>query len=142
MRWAVFLLVAMIGSAAAVFGLLDADAQQFPLGGGPSVPLNGDLPGSAGPHRMRGWIHTGGPALAFGPETLGLVYDKPDKELTEADVQKIAEAFLLFHGNHSWRVTNVVLNGDVVIFAIATDQNAIVATFAMNRHSAELQRLS
>jgi hypothetical protein len=91
---------------------------------------------------MRGWMHGGlAGAARPGAEMLSLVYEAPDKQLTVADVQKIAEAFLLWHGNHLWRVTNVTADGDRVTFAVATDQNAVVATFAMNRHTGALLRL-
>ena len=36
-----------------------------------------------------------------------LVYRQADRQLAPADVQKIAEAFLLWNGNHTWKVTDV-----------------------------------
>jgi hypothetical protein len=83
----------------------------------------------------------GGPAMDMGPPPLGLIYDAPDKQLSAADVQKIAEAFLLWHGNHSWKVVGLSDDGDRVVFSIATTQNAAVARFAMNKHSGKIQRL-
>ncbi len=43
-----------------------------------------------------------------------LIYPAADRNLSGADVQKIAEAFLLFNGNHSWKVTEVTEEPDQV----------------------------
>ena len=44
-----------------------------------------------------------------------------DRKLTPPDVQKIAEAFLLWNGNHSWKVIDVAPAPDGTIgFALAT----------------------
>jgi hypothetical protein len=75
-------------------------------------------------------------------QSLALIYDAPDKQLTATDVQTIAQGFLLLHGNHTWSVLNVQPDGENIKFQIATEQNAIVASFAMNRHTAHLERLN
>ena len=41
-----------------------------------------------------------------------LVYPQEDRKLTPPDVQKIAEAFLLWHGNHTWKVVEVAPAAD------------------------------
>ena len=48
-----------------------------------------------------------------------LIYPAQDRNLSGADVQKIAEAFLLFNGNHSWKITEVTEEPNRVTFAIA-----------------------
>jgi hypothetical protein len=72
----------------------------------------------------------------------GLFYPQPDKKLSAADVQKIAEAILLRHGNHTWKVTNVAQNqDDTVSFAFATQSGDVIARFAMDIHTGRLRRL-
>jgi len=158
MRWTVIGVAGILGAAGAVAGLLDARAQQSagpfvlaasgqgqPGPDGMGFDDNGG-PGEGGGHHMRGWMRPGGagghpeePQMGPPPE-LGLVYDAPDKQLTTADVQKIAEAFLLIHGNHAWKITNVAQDADRITFTVTTAQNALVATFAMNRHTGHLSR--
>ena len=53
-----------------------------------------------------------------------LIYPAPDRALSGPDVQKIAEAFLLFNGNHTWKVTEVVEEPNRVTFALATADGA------------------
>lgn len=72
----------------------------------------------------------------------GLFFPQADKKLTAADVQTIAEAILLRHGNHSWKVINVVQNqDDTVSFAFATQSGEIIARFAMDTHTGRLRRI-
>ena len=70
-----------------------------------------------------------------------LVYPTADRALSGPDVQKIAEAFLLFNGNHSWKVTDLTEQPDSVRFAFATPDGTAIAHFAMDRHTARPQRL-
>jgi hypothetical protein len=86
-------------------------------------------------HGHGGWMHHHDPM-----RMLGLFYPAEDRALTGSDVQKIAEAFLLLHGNHAWKITNVAQDADRITFAVTTAQNALVATFAMNRHTGHLSR--
>jgi len=133
-------LAGAIGSAGAVVGLLNARAQQFSNATSVSEMFPSDESAATGapigPHQMKGWSHAG----AEGTDPLALVYDAPDKQLTVADVQKIAEAFLLWRGNHFWRVSNLAMDGDRVVFSVVTAQNAVVASFAINRHTGVLLR--
>jgi hypothetical protein len=93
-------------------------------------------------HRpMMGWgnrMHRhGGPnARAFA-----LLYRQADRQLAPADVQKIAEAFLLWNGNHSWKVTDVAPTSDgPVAFNLSTPEGSIVAKFTMDTHSGRIRR--
>jgi hypothetical protein len=143
MRWTAIFVAAAIGLGCCAASLIDARADQSVASGeaGPDGPRNGDDDQAAVPvHRMRGWQLL--PPYEQGGPDLGLVYTAPDRKLTAGDVQKIAEAFLLWHGNHGWRVTSLTDDADRVSFAIATEQNAVVATFSMNRHTGALTRLS
>jgi hypothetical protein len=72
----------------------------------------------------------------------GLFSPQADKKLSVADVQTIADAILLRHGNHTWKVINVVQNqDDTVSFAFATQSGEVIAQFAMNTHSGRVRRI-
>ena len=59
--------------------------------------------------------------------------DRPeDRKLTPPDVRKIAEAFLLWNGNHTWKVINVKPDGDVIAFDLATEDGSVIAHYAMD----------
>jgi hypothetical protein len=93
-----------------------------------------------------GWGHGPGPMMHRRAEMLrsfALVYTQPDRALSPADVQKIAEAFLLWHGNHTWKVTDVAAQADGAIqFSMATADGATIAKFTMDPHTARIQRIS
>jgi len=119
-------------------GALIASAQPAPPPG-PSA----DAP-PPGHHRMewmhhRHGMHGGGP---FQPGTLALVHREADRQLTPADVQKIAEAFLLWNGNHTWKVMGTTAQPDgAVAFELATQNGSVIAHFTMNPHTARLTRV-
>lgn len=69
-----------------------------------------------------------------------LVDRAEDRALTPPDVQKIAEAFLLWNGNHSWKVVNVKPDGDVIGFDLATAEGSVIARFTMDPKTARLSR--
>ena len=70
-----------------------------------------------------------------------LVYPATDRNLSGADVQKIAETFLLFNGNHTWKVSDVAERPDQVTFAFATPDGTAIARFAMDRHTGRPERI-
>jgi hypothetical protein len=72
--------------------------------------------------------------------TFALIDRAEDRKLTPPDVQKIAEAFLLWNGNHTWKVLNVKPEGDVVGFDLATAQGSVIAHFTMDPKTAHLTR--
>ena len=73
--------------------------------------------------------------------SFALVYPQADRKLTPPDVQKIAEAFLLWHGNHSWKVVEVAATSDGAIgFALATPEGSVIARFTMDPHSGRVTR--
>ncbi len=134
----------LIGTGVAV-GVSQADAQGAP----PAPP-----PGMAGPgpgmHRpMMGEGH--GPmegrmrfmgGMMRRMRQFALIYPAQDRALSGPDVQKIAEAFLLFNGNHTWKVTEVTEQPDQVTFALATADGTAIAHFTMDRHSAHVERVN
>ncbi len=71
-----------------------------------------------------------------------LIYPAADRNLSGADVQKIAEAFLLFNGNHTWKVADVKEDGDRVTFELTTADGGEIARFAMDRHTGRPERIS
>jgi hypothetical protein len=72
----------------------------------------------------------------------GLFAEQPDKKLTAADVQTIAQAILLRHGNHTWKVTEVAQNQDgTASFAFATQNGEVIARFDMDERTGRLRRI-
>ncbi len=128
--------------------------QRGPMGRGPGPGGFGPGgPGQPGPgqqgqmaDRDGGWghhPHHGGFAHeGRGPMggMFGLFHHQDDKQLTSAEAQKIAEAFLLWQGNRTWKVTDLKQDGDKIAFAYATQSGDVVARFAMDRKTGRVQR--
>jgi hypothetical protein len=91
-------------------------------------------------HRMmhQGMMHQ----RAFNRRTFALIYPQKDRQLAPADVQKIAEAFLLWRGNHTWKVSDVAPTADGPIgFNLTTPEGSVVAKFTMDPHTGRIQRI-
>jgi hypothetical protein len=89
-----------------------------------------------------GWRHGPGQQRLVAPRDMALIYNQPDRQLTPPDVQKIAEGFLLWRGNHSWKVTNVAATPDGPIgFNLSTSEGSVVAKFTMDPHSGQIRRI-
>ena len=57
-------------------------------------------------------------------------------------MQKIAEAFLLWNGNHTWKVIDVAAASDGAIgFSLATQEGSVIASFTMDPHSGRVTRI-
>ncbi len=85
----------------------------------------------------RPWMHHHG-----GMRPFALIYRQPDRELSPADVQKIVEGFLLWNGNHDWKVTDVAPTTDGPIgFNLATQNGSVVAKFTMDPHTGKIARV-
>ena len=57
------------------------------------------------------------------------------------EVQKIAEAFLLWNGNRTWKVTQVAAGPDGKIgFAFATSDGGVIARFTMDSKTGRVHR--
>lgn len=118
-----------------------------PPPGAPMGDQMGGPPGGAG-HPWMHWMHRhmgmGGPNAGgpvHGMRAFALIYRQEDRALTPPDVQKIAEAFLLWNGNHTWKVVDVAAMPDGQIgFSLATAQGSVIAKFTMDPHTAHLLR--
>ena len=94
----------------------------------------------APPHHWMGWGHH--PRPGQGLRAFALIYRQADRQLAPADVQKIAEAFLLWNGNHTWKVTDVATTADgPVAFSLTTPEGSVVAKFTMDPHTATITRV-
>jgi hypothetical protein len=73
--------------------------------------------------------------------TFALIYRQSDRQLAPADVQKIAEAFLLWNGNHTWKVTDVAATPEgPIAFSLASPEGSVIAKFTMDPHTAKIAR--
>jgi hypothetical protein len=140
MRKLILTTLAVLTLGGATTGILIAHAQPAP----PAPGVDGPPPQH--PHWM-GWMrhgHEGRGEHARGPMTPGtfaLIYRQQDRQLTPPDVQKIAEAFLLWNGNHAWKVVDVAPAADGAIgFGLATPEGSVIARFTMDAHSGRVTR--
>ena len=124
-------------------------AQDAPGGPPPGMREGMERPGMMREGPMRQDLMRQGDGHSHGPggmmrrmREFGLIYPAPDRALSGADVQKIAEAYLLLNGNHAWKVTEVTETPDRVTFALATPDGTAIAHFAMDRHTARPERLN
>ncbi len=129
----------------AVTGVLLAHAQPPPPGAGgppPWGPQMMGMPHGPGMPGGPGGGPPGGPGMMHRMmRAFALVYPQPDRNLNPADVQKIAEAFLLWHGNHTWKVVEVAPAADGTIgFALATQEGSVIARFTMDPHTGQISR--
>jgi hypothetical protein len=93
--------------------------------------------GPEGGPEGRGWAHHGG-----GQRPFALIFRQHDRQLAPADVQKIAEGFLLWNGNHTWKVLNVAATPDGPIgFDLGTQDGSVIAKFTMDPHTGRIHRV-
>jgi hypothetical protein len=109
----------------------------------PAPPPSG-IADPSGPPDRPAWMHGGDRHRGQGMlnrYTFALVYPQDDRKLTPPDVQKIAEAYLLWRGNHAWKVVEVAPAADGAIgFALATPEGSIIARFTMDPHNGRVTR--
>lgn len=98
-----------------------------------------------GHHWMGGWHHHMGPEanrMMHHQRPFALIYRQEDRKLAPADVQKIAEGFLLWNGNHTWKVINVAATPDGPIgFSLATAEGSVIAQFTIDPHTGKIARV-
>lgn len=124
--------------AANLFAHAGAQPAPPPMAGDP--PPDGGWhmgPRHDGPGWGPGWHHR----VMERMRTFALLYRPDDRHLTQADVQKIAEAFLLWNGNHTWKVTNVAAGtGTAISFTIAAPDGTVIAKFDMDSKTGHVTR--
>jgi hypothetical protein len=129
----------VIGGAAT--GAVLSQAQPAP----PPQPIDGapqqhHWAGGWGQHRdpqEHGWKHH-----RHGAGPFALIYRQHDRQLAPADVQKIVEGFLLWNGNHTWKVTDVAASADGPIsFSLTTQEGSVIAKFTMDPHTGRIKRV-
>jgi len=134
---------AFVIGGATVGSLISYAQPAPPPGPGPGM----DGPGMAAPGWQRGgqmaWMHRfregRGP---IAPGTFALVFRQADRNLSPPDVQKIAEAFLLWRGNHTWKVVDAAAASDGAIgFSLATQEGSVIAKFTMDPHTGRVTRV-
>ena len=134
MRKTILTILAVLAIGGAATGVLIANAQPAP----PAAGAENRPP-------WMGWMRRGDDGQRAERmrrmRTFALVYPQEDRKLTPPDVQKIAEAFLLWRGNHSWKVVEVAPAADGSIgFALATQEGSVIARFTMDPHSGRVTR--
>ncbi|HET6182884.1 MAG TPA: hypothetical protein VFA03_04750 [Acetobacteraceae bacterium] len=92
------------------------------------------------------WHHRPGEAgrraMPFDPRTFALFHPPANRQLTPADVQEIAQALLLWNGNHSWKVTDVQPAGDNRVgFTYAAPDGTAIAKFTVNTENGRIERV-
>lgn len=131
-------------AAAAAFVIGGASVGSFMSYAQPAPPPPGpDMEGPDGHHHHgpMAWMHHWREHGPIAPGTFALIYRQPDRNLSPADVQKIAEAFLLWNGNHTWKVVNVgPADNGAIKFSLATPEGSVVASFTMDPHTGRVTR--
>jgi len=142
--------VVSLGGLAAVGLLTQAGAQPAPPPApGAPPPGPGAPPVNDGGWKGGGWRmgpHPGGPGwhqhAMERMRTFALLFRPEDRHLAPPDVQKIAEAFLLWNGNHTWKVIDVAADADNQIgFSLATADGSVIARFNMDAKTGRVTRL-
>jgi hypothetical protein len=139
--------VAFVGGGIATGAVLSSAQPPAP----PAQVMPGGPPPPPPPHPWMGWGHRPGAGMAGhgmqggpvgGMRALALVYRQQDRALSPADVQKIAEAFLLWNGNHTWKVADVAATSDGRVgFSLTTAEGSLIAKFTMDPHTARIVRV-
>jgi len=94
------------------------------------------------PQGMMGGMHEMEGHRSFHRHDFALLYREPDLKLSAADVQKIAEAFLLWHGNHAWKISDVTPTPEgPIAFSVTTPEGSVVAKFTMDPHTGPIARI-
>ena len=141
------LLADAVPAATPTPGAVDADAPP-PVGpppGGPMGMVPPPVPGAMGwgghpdmRPNMRGAMWR----MHQMEQTWGLFFNQQDKNLSDSDVQVLAEAILLVHGNHDWKVIDVMDAKDGrATFAYATADGSVIARFAIDRQTGRIDRI-
>ncbi len=120
----------------------DAPPQPGAAMGGMPRPPGPDAMGWGGRPQMPGEMPGAMWRMRQMEQSWGLFFNQRDKNLSNSDVQVLAEAILLVHGNHSWKVIDLADAADGgVTFAYATADGSVIARFEIDRHSGRMVRI-
>ena len=136
-------------TAAASIAGFTAGALLTQAGAQPAPPLAAGDPPAPGGWRPGGWHmgpHAGGGwgmhRAMHQVRTFALLFRPDDRQLTAPEVQKVAEAFLVWNGNRTWKVTDVAAAPDGKVgFAFATADGSVIARFAMDSKTGRVARI-
>jgi hypothetical protein len=116
--------------------------------GGPRGPGMGRGDGGPGPGMMaergRGSHGHGGEMRGrMGGPFAQFFINRDNKNLTNDDVKKIAEAGLLWFGERNWRIGEVKDSGSrTAEFALVTTEGGVIARFTMDRDTGRVRRIA
>jgi hypothetical protein len=71
----------------------------------------------------------------------GFFIRRDNKNLTNDEVRKIAEAGLLWFGERTWRIGEVTDAGRAARFTLTTENGGVIATFEMDRNTGRVRRV-
>lgn len=133
-------------------GSMGAFAQGGPgtgPGGGPGMMMERGPDGPMGPRAWRDGARRGeqrmhrGERHGHGGPFAGFFINRDNKNLSNDDVRKIAEAGLLWFGERNWRIGEVTDAGSrMARFTLTTENGGVIATFEMNRDTGRMRRVS
>lgn len=94
--------------------------------------------------RGRGDHHRGELGRHGGPGGFGRIFiNRDNKNLTNDDVRKIAEAGLLWLGERNWRIGEVKDAGSrTAEFTLVTENGGVIARFTMDRDTGRVRRIA
>ena len=131
----------LAAAAAFVIGGIATGAALSQAQPAPPVQTDGTPPppGMGWAHHMReGMMHH----RPFNRRAFALIYREKDRQLAPADVQKIVECFLLWNGNHTWKVSDVAATADGPIgFSLTTPEGGVIAKFTIDPHTGHIDRV-
>jgi hypothetical protein len=144
-------IVAALSLAGAAAGGSAALAQAAARNATPTTESAAAAPHGPGGHMegMRWGHHHGahdrgkeGQNRLAAPGTFGLFAPQQEKNLSPEDVQQIAQAILLWHGNHDWKVGQVQPGQNhQVTFAYTAQDGTVIAKFAISQDTGRITRV-
>ncbi len=85
--------------------------------------------------------HHPGEARGEGGLLRGFFINRDNKNLSDEEVRKIAEAALLWLGERNWRIGEVkALGAREAEFAVTTAEGSVIARFVMDRDTGRVRR--
>ena len=112
-------------------------------GQGPGMMAErGPAPRWDGPRGDWGRGHHPGEARGEGGLLRGFFINRDNKNLSEEEVRRIAEAALLWFGERNWRIGEVkALGAREAEIAVTTADGGVIARFAMDRDTGRVRRI-